>query len=291
MVAIAAGRVLKPLQKVRRSLKDFPSNPGPEQVQKFRTQLRRMEAVLDVFGLESHGAGQRLLRHERPLRVLAGKIHDMDTALLLAESLEATSAQQCRVELLELIGATRYRHARKLHRAAARCERKLVRGLEHCESRIRKQVGPRSSIRKRMIVTAKLTALIVEVGYDLACYPRLSRANLHLFRIRIRYLRRLLRIADEHHGPLYEALTEVKNAIGAWHDWERLAKTARELQGHPGCRALLAEIKAAGAAKFRRAMQASQQLRREYLARLPAKRNLQLASAQPSLPDSRRSTR
>ncbi len=281
MVAIEMDRVLKPFQKVRSSLQQLPADPTPEQVHNFRVRLRQIEAVLDGLGMSSRRNGRRLLRHERPLRVRAGKIHDMDTAITLTESLEAKGAEQCRTELLELIGAKRYRHARKLHRSARKVQRKLATDLEECEFRIRKHIGPKSSIRERMIMTAKLAAFIVEAGSELTRYPRLSRTNLHLFRIRIRHFRRLLRIANQQQSPLYRALTEVKNAIGEWHDWERLAKVAPELEGHPGYQALLTEIKSASAVKFRRAMHISQQVRDSYLSRLAPKRNPELATAKP----------
>lgn len=282
MVSIARDRALKPFDKTVTALQQLPADATPEQVRKFRMQLRRIEAVLDGLGLSSRRVGRRLLRRERPLRVRAGKIHDMDTATVLVGSLQAKGAEQCRTELLELIGARRYRHARKLHRCAAKVERQLARDLEKCQFRIRKRLGPGSSLKKRMIVTAQLAALIVEAGSELTRYPRLSRANLHLFRIRIRYFRRLLRIANEQNSPLYLALNDVKMAIGEWHDWERLAKVARELEGHPGYRALLAEIKTTGEEKLRRALHVAQQVRESYLSRGTPKHSLELATRNPA---------
>ncbi len=278
---IIARRVLKPLQKVRILLKDLPPDPTPEQVKKFRIQLRRTEAVLDGFGLASCRVGRRLLRHERPLRVRAGKIHDMDILIVLAEFLQARGAEQCRTELLELIGAKRYRHARKLRQTAVKTRSKLVKDLEKCESRIRIRIGPKVSAEDRTVMAAKLAALILQVCSELAHYPRLSRTNLHLFRVRIRYFRRLLRMANKQRTPLYCALAEGKDAIGDWHDWERLLKIAHELEGHPGYRALLAEIRTVSAVKLRRAMQISQELRARYLSKLLITKNQNAAPPAP----------
>ncbi len=278
---IVARRVLNPLQKVRISLKNLPRDPTPEQVKQFRVQLRRTEAVLDSFGLASCHIGRRVLRYERPLRVRAGKIHDMDTFIGLATSLLARGAEQCRIELLEVAGAKRYQHARKLLKIAAKSERKLTTTLEKCESRIQKHISAKASTRDRLMMTARLAARIVETGSELAHYPRLSHANLHVFRIRIRHFRRLLRIANQNSTSFYGMLGEVKDAIGEWHDWERLAKTAHQLEGHPGYRALLAEIKAQSSKKFRRAVAISQQLRQQYLDR-PWPEN-QLTRTKPTL--------
>lgn len=271
MNAMDTRRLLKPLHKVRSFLEELPPAPTPEEVQKFRTQLRRMEAVLDACALSSSQDGRRLLRHERPLRVRAGKIHDMDRGIGLAESLAAKGAEQCRTELLELIGAQRHRHTRKFRAAAQKAKRKVCKSLDQCESKICVRLGAKASTEDKLVAAAKLAALIIEAGSRLAHYPRLSRKNLHLFRIRIRHFQRLLKIADQQRTPLYAALTEAKIAIGEWHDWHRLWKTARQLQGHPGHRALMAEIRKIREGELRRAMHTSRELRARYLKSLPSK--------------------
>lgn len=256
--------MLRPFLKVRSTLEDLPRNPSPDQVHRFRLRLRRIEAVLDALGMNTSGLGRRLLRHERPLRVRAGKIHDMDVFTRLLGSMKAKNAEEGRTQMLQYVGVQRYHHVRKLHKEVDHAEGKLHKELGRCIRRIEKRIGPQASTRAKLLAAAMITARILEWGAELARYPRLSRSNLHLFRIRLRHMRRILQMADECGTPFFYALADTKNAIGEWHDWDKLARAVRRAKPATS-RLLLAEITAITDATLQRALGLSQRLREDHL--------------------------
>ncbi len=266
-------RILRPFLKIRSTLSELPENPAPQEVHKLRIRLRRLEAALDALDLDSRPIGRGVLRHSRPLRRRCGKIHDMDVLTALAASLEAKDCGSCRIELLEYLGAERYRRLRRLQRAVSKHKGELRRGLKRCLTRIERRIGRTAPTHEKVMAAATITARIFELGMELARYPRLSQGNLHYFRVRAKHLRYILQMAGESGTPLFCALDAAKDSIGDWHDWQQLSEIARRLDGHPGRRTLLSELRAITATKFREAMEASQRLRAEHLARLyPASR-------------------
>ncbi len=280
-------RILRPFLKIHSTLKDLPDNPTPEQVHKLRIRLRRLEAALDALEMDSQRIGRRVLRHSKPLRRRTGKIHDMDVLTALAASLEAKECESCRIELLEYIGAERYRHLRRLHRAVSKHKDDLRRGLKRCLGRIQKRIGQAAPTHEKVMAAATISARTFEVGMELARYPRLSRSNLHHFRVRAKHLRNILQMAGECGNPFFDALDGAKDKIGEWHDWERLTEIARRLDGHPGRRALLSELRTIAEGKFQQAMSASRVLREQHLANLFPLRRTPLKTPVRALPAGR----
>ncbi len=278
-------RILRPFDQICTTLSLPPGNPTPEQVHKLRIRLRRVDAALDGLGLDTHKNGRRALRHAKSLRRRTGKIQDMDVLTGLASSLDLRDCAACRVELLEYIGAERYRQARKLRDSAHKNWHALGKELHRCAARIEKRIGTRAPARAKVLAVATITARIFELGSELARYPRLTRSNLHKFRVRAKHLRYMLKIANECDTPFFLALDEVKDKIGEWHDWERLTDIARSLDGRPTRRALLSEMKEITDKKFEHALEVAQRFRDQHLASLfppkrsiPAKFNLESGS-------------
>ncbi len=267
-------RIRRPFDQICTTLPDLPRNPTPEQIHKLRICLRRVEAALDGLGLDTQKNGRRALRHARSLRRRTGKIQDMDVLTVLASSLGLRDCAACRVELLEYIGAERYRQAHKLRDSAHKNWDILSKELRRCALQIEKRIGTKASARAKVLAMATIAGRIFELGSELACYPRLTRSNLHKFRVRAKHLRYMLKIANECDTPFFLGLDEVKDKIGEWHDWERLTDIARSLDGRPTRRALLSEMKEVTDKKFVHALEVAQRFRDQHLASLfPPKRS------------------
>ena len=70
--------------------------------------------------------------------------------------------------------------------------------------------------------------------------------------------------ATEHQKFIHK-LSEVKDAIGEWHDWDELSGIARELLNHgTGCK-LLKELKAVRDTKYDPALLLAKEMRNSYL--------------------------
>ncbi len=266
-------RILRPFDKIRSSLPELTENPTPEQVHKLRIRLRRVEAAAAGFGLDARKNGRRALRHAKSLRRRSGKIQDMDVLTRLASTLDLPDCDTCRIELLEYLGAERYRQARKFRGSLGKSGDDFCKELRRCAAQIERRIGTKAPARAKVLAVATIAARILEVGSELARYPRLARSNLHKFRVRVKHLRYILKIANECDTPFSMALDEVKDAIGKWHDWERLTEMARNLDGQRTRRALLREMKAITDQHFEQALQVTQRFREQHLTRLfPPKR-------------------
>ena len=276
-------RVLRPFRQVCAALAGLPGNPTPQQVHRLRIRLRRVEAALNGLGLDSRKHGRRAVRDVKSLLRRTGVIHDMDVLTTLAGPLDAPECEDCRIELLEYLGAERYRQARKLRDSVRKHGEATCKELRRCAVQIEKRIGTRAPVRDRFLAAAAITARIVELGSELARYPRLARSNLHRFRIRAKHLRYLLKLAGEGDTAFFCALDEVKDRIGEWHDWERLMAIARSLDRQPGRRRLLGEIRKITEQKFQHVLETPQRFRDQQLARLfapqpPARGQIRAAS-------------
>jgi CHAD domain-containing protein len=261
---IDGDHLLKPFIKVRKSLKKIPNNPSPEQIHKLRTRMRRIEATLDALGLVLPN-GERVLRQEKPFRRRAGKIRDMDVLTGLAGSLVVESGDESRVELLEYLGEQRYRQAHKL-RVAARIDGPKFRSeLQRRVARLETHVGDKASTKAKAEAAAAVTARAVALSRQLSTYPRLSRTNLHEFRLQVKHLRYILQMATDGDTEFVHALGEVKDKIGEWHDWQQLTEVAREIAPNGSSR-LLKLLTTTTNAKYEYALRLSQQFRNRYLA-------------------------
>jgi CHAD domain-containing protein len=96
-------------------MKHFPKRPSPEQVHNLRTRTRRIEALT----LTSRRNERPLLQELAPVRRKAGKVRDMDVFTGFSASLHSDQREdQSVIELLEYLGAERYRRCRKLRTLA-----------------------------------------------------------------------------------------------------------------------------------------------------------------------------
>jgi CHAD domain-containing protein len=96
-------------------MKHFPKRHSPEQVHNLRTRTRRIEALT----LTSRRNERPLLQELAPVRRKAGKVRDMDVFSGFSASLHSDQREdQSVIELLEYLGAERYRRCRKLRTLA-----------------------------------------------------------------------------------------------------------------------------------------------------------------------------
>src|SRR5262249_50814777 len=97
----------------------------------------------------------------------------------------------------------------------------------------------------------------------LTCPQRLNRATLHEYRRSLKQLRDVLRLAEGGtRRRIVTQLTEVKDLIGEWHDWQTLIEVAADTVADHGrgC-SLLRRMRAIGDRQYRRALTAAQRMR------------------------------
>jgi CHAD domain-containing protein len=281
-MALDFRRVQKPPRKLRKLLKTMSAEPTPEQVHDFRTNSRNMEATLNAFGLENRGLGRRVLKPLSRLRKRAGKVRDMDVLTSYAASVRAEDGEQeCAVQLLEHLGAQRRKYARKFHSASRQDGSKLRRRLKQVRRELCRKQG---NIADNKTLLAEPSSSALKLASELGSIPRLDHSNLHPFRLQVKELRNILRLANEADQDLIAALAKVKDAIGEWHDWEELVNIADKVLDHGTQCRLMQQLKSTTRDKFESALSQAEQLRQRYFGLSGKKKPSRARSAAPAEP-------
>jgi CHAD domain-containing protein len=266
-------RIQKSVRKLRKLVKKAPKRLTPDQVHDLRTLTRSFEATVGALGLDSKRNERRLLRELARVRKRAGKVRDMDVLTGNASSLHVDKDLDCLIQLLEYLSSARYQHAEKLlvviKENGPTLRRRLKRSSAHFQKVIpivSKRDNRKNFSNQRTAAAAEAAATALKLAKDLENPPTLNRSNLHLYRLKVKELRNILQMAD-HPGnqPFVDALGEVKDAIGEWHDWVELIAIAAGLLDHgPACK-LLHELRVVSARKYERALSLTNKMRRDFL--------------------------
>jgi CHAD domain-containing protein len=228
----APSRLESPLLELRKSLKKVVKEPTPNWTHDLRTQIRHARMVVRV-ALDDTRLRKRLLRSVKPLYKKAGKVRDMDVLTVFAAELQVDGEDACRARLLEALVARRGRAARKLRRAVAQDRPQLDRCLRRCAKRIEKSFdAPQDKIGKSGGNSLDPNPLALELAAKLTASPKLDRQNLHAYRAKVKELRYLLTLAGNENPGFGDRLRDVKDSIGAWHDWSELAAISSKILNH-----------------------------------------------------------
>jgi len=283
-MALNAKRVQKPFRKLRKLLRRMPRQPLPHQVHDLRTHTRELEAMAAALSLDSHSSVKRLLKDLARIRKRAGKVRDLDVLTSYAAILHPQGEEDCSVQLLEHLGAQRRKKARKLHAVVAKYGSEARGELKQSSRTFERQLcQSEDSDCDPEDAAARATASALKLERELAAPLRLDRRNLHPYRLKVKELRTVLRMAEESDGveAFVDVLGEVKDSIGAWHDWEELLSMAREVLDHGTACKLLRELKRTCGDKYDAALTRTENLRRSYF---PGPRGKNSQSRKPTEP-------
>jgi CHAD domain-containing protein len=247
----------RPVKKIRKLLKKMPKRPSVKQVHDLRTNARRLEAAVTALAVQSRGLGAL----DR-LRARAGKVRDMDVLTRFASTVHPDGEEECSIRLLEHLGARREQYGRRLHdevlQRGARARRRLKKTERALVDRAQRR-GP-----------AHAAAAALELETELRGHRRLGKDNLHPYRLKVKQLRNVLRLAAASDREVLAALDEVKDAIGEWHDWEELLGIARDVLSHgPAC-GMVRALARISEEKYEHALRLAKQLPARHLKDLGA---------------------
>jgi CHAD domain-containing protein len=223
-------RVQKDIRGLREYLKRPSKHATPEQVHSLRTGIRRLEAGIEALALDTRVNEQRLLRKLSKLRGRAGKVRDLDVLTGYAAGVLLKGEEACQIELLEILGAEHARRSRQLHSFAMRNGEPLRRRLKRTATKL-KSLSEDRSVGTGTSGEAMLAVLRVQ--RELTSPSRLTRNNLHPFRLKAKELRYMLQMKNDRASQAtIEILGAMKDAIGEWHDWQQLLGIARKHLPH-----------------------------------------------------------
>jgi CHAD domain-containing protein len=268
-MAMELDRVEKPVRKLRKLLKSLPQNPPPEQVHKLRTSTRRLEAVAGALEPAAKKETRRLLKLLKPMRKAAGSVRDMDVLTADLLQLQQDSNSDSIVRLIEHLATQRNQNAGKLLDTVSDQRKPARRQLKDFAEIIESVAAGKKPVRREVAHTLDSSdgsgSAADSLTGELRLWPSLNSSNLHDFRLKVKELRYVLQMFPDSDQRYIQALGNVKDQIGAWHDWLQLSHIAREVLDPKTDRELLAQIENAGKQKLTRALAVSNSLRRRYL--------------------------
>ncbi|MGH9615872.1 MAG: CHAD domain-containing protein [Acidobacteriaceae bacterium] len=256
-------RVQKDIRKLRNFLKRTPKRPGPEEIHSLRTHTRRVQSALRALALDSSQNERRLLRELEKLRRKAGKVRDLDVLTGHVANVRMKNEGPCLVQLLEHLGAEHARRSRQLHSLTVENRAALLRRLKGVEAKLGK-LAEKDTPDKAAPAEAMISEL--QLQRELGGASRLIRENLHLYRLKVKELRYILQMEDDpSDSQLIETLGEIKDAIGEWHDWQKLLGIAQEELPHGKNCKLVGLLQTIAGQKFRHALSVAERGRKHAL--------------------------
>jgi CHAD domain-containing protein len=233
--------------KLGREVTKLARKPEPESVHKFRTNSRRVEAVLSEVVPELNRNDKKLLKLLSQLRKKAGRVRDLDVEIASLRSLKIPGGNGHKSQFVDALVQERAKREQKLaeafdHQTAAKVRKRLKRATHDID--IPKNVEP---------LTQTLSKL-ADLGPD---HAPLTEKTLHQYRIigkRARYIAEL--DEDSEAKRVVEQLKRMQDVIGDWHDWLKLTQKAEQLFGGVRESALVAMLRNVTQAKFRQSVDA-----------------------------------
>jgi CHAD domain-containing protein len=260
LVVLDISDIQKHIRKLRRAVKRARKPSSPDDVHKLRTRARRVMAAVGAISVLPDRRAKALIRKLGRIRKKAGRVRDMDVLTAHLATVRADREQNCFLQLLEYLGAERYRQAERLCDLARLCGAKVRRQLKRLDSRLQ-TLSQRPDRRQPKTEQEQAVAKALRLSSELAAPARLSRRNLHDYRLKIKELRYVLQMADRPSDEkLLTALGESKDAIGEWHDWEELVGIADEILEHGRNCKLKRQLKTISDRKFDHALAVAQKI-------------------------------
>ena len=227
--------------RMNRYIGRLSKNLTPENVHHFRTNGRRVEALIDTLAPETRNK-KKALKLVVKLRRRAGKVRDTDVQIALLKGLKVPDRQNHRAQLLELLDEEHDRRTRKLSKAAGAST------LKELRKRLRRE---RDAIKFDGIDPLQLAVnALPRVGQS-----SLTEKTMHDFRIGAKHARYLAELAGENPTAraFVDELKRAQNAAGEWHDALKLKERAEKHFGSASESALVSVLQNISRARFRSA--------------------------------------
>ena len=235
-------------QRLGREVTKLAKNPAPESVHKFRTNSRRVEALLSEVAPELNRNDKKLLKQLSRLRKKAGRVRDLDVEIASLRSLKIPEGNGHKSQFVDALVQERAKREEKLAKAfnretAVEVRKRLKRAASEID--IPKNTEP---------VTLTLSKL-AKLGRD---HVTLTEKTLHQYRIIGKRARYIAELADHDAEAkrVVEQLKHMQDVIGDWHDWLKLTQRAEALFGGVRDSALVAMLRNVTQAKFRQSVDA-----------------------------------
>ncbi|MCI0355516.1 MAG: CHAD domain-containing protein [Acidobacteria bacterium] len=270
--------------KLNRLLSRVPAHPTPEAVHQLRTTTRRVEALLETLSSDADRNQRRLARSLKRVRRRAGRIRDLDVHQAALRSLKIGRDSTRKQQLMNQLAERRSRQERKLLK---RLDAASIGDLRKRLRRAAQQVLRPANGRRRAKAAAtnpdhRPRPVEEPLAQALRLFAKLARetgpltdANLHQFRTRCKRVRYVAEMGGDTREiqNVVKEFKRLQDAVGIWHDWLTLTRTADQLFAGASDSALLNALQNITRAKFVEALRTASDVKRNLLAiRVPVPR-------------------
>jgi CHAD domain-containing protein len=231
-------------EKLERDLIKLRAKPRAENVHGIRTGTRRLEILLHDLSPNSGRSDRKLLKQLGRIRKRAGKVRDLDVQLAALRTFKTAREPRRKTQLVNYLIGLRERQEKKLRKVL---NQDSVREIRKRLKRAAKDFKP-ADCRDPLLVARKMLS---QIDSSAAA----SEEVLHRFRIlakRARYAAEFAEPSTESEG-FVAGVKRVQDALGDWHDWMTLTRSANGHLGEVHDSPLVAELHNITGAKFRRA--------------------------------------
>lgn len=263
-------------RRLNRQLTKLARKPAPENVHKFRTYGRRVEAFLDELIPAPSRNDKKLLKLLSRLRKKAGRVRDLDVQIVSLRNLKIPSEPDRKAQLLRTLAEERGLREKKLAKAfdpetIGELRKRLKRAASNAE--IPKNTDPLGLAMRRL----------AQLGRD---HAPLTEKTLHQYRIvgkRACYLAELAG-KDPEAERFVDQLKRMQDVLGDWHDWLKLTQRAEGLFGGVQDSALVAALRNVTGAKFRQGVDVLTETRAALASRNPVAKEAAASRKPPERP-------
>jgi CHAD domain-containing protein len=228
-------------ERMNRSIGRLSKSVTPENVHRFRTNSRRVEALIERLSPDTRNK-KKVLKLTAKLRKRAGKLRDIDVQIAFLNNLKVPDRQNHRAQLLEWLGEERARRSRKLTKSADSST------LQELRKRLRRE---QAEIKLDGIDPLRLALDSLPKPSQVP----LTEKTLHSFRIGLKQARYLAELAGEVPAAKIFAgeLKRAQDAAGEWHDAVKLKEKAEKRFGSASESALVSILQNISRSRFRSA--------------------------------------
>ena len=246
-MALIAHRGKLILRKMERNLLRLAADPNREAVHDFRTTSRRLETLLGLLLPVRDRNQRKLLKLLSRIRRKAGRIRDIDVQLAALRSFKVPQEPRRKTQLMHRLIDLRVQHEHKLPKLL---KKKAVTELK---KRIRRA-------SQNLLATSNRDPLVVanEILHAASTAGPVSDEILHRYRIAVKRARYAAEFASRsaESERFISALKQLQDALGSWHDWMTLTRTAARHLGEIEQSSLVAALHNVTRVKFRHAVAA-----------------------------------
>lgn len=244
-IAIERGKLI--FRKTERELLRLSTEQLAESVHSFRTTTRRLQTLLEYLVPDHNRNHKKLLKALNRLRKAAGKVRDIDVQLSALRSLKAPLEPRRKTQLIQELLDVRAKQESKLH--------KLLKKQDFREIHKRLKRASRDAAfdtcRDPLVVASEILTSVRPA-------TPANEETLHRYRIAVKRARYAAEFASQSaESKEYIAqLKRLQDALGNWHDWFTLTRTAGDQFGDVTQSSLVAALHNITRAKFRQAVAA-----------------------------------